>query len=63
MWVASFQRLNNNNCCDVTHKNGAGDGSINFYEFMVLMARRMKDDDNLEEIKAAFKGERKASCI
>ena len=23
---------------------------------MVLMARRMKDDDNLEEIKAAFKG-------
>ena len=26
---------------------------------MVLMARRMKDDDNLEEIKAAFKGEHK----
>ena len=34
---------------------GAGDGEIDFNEFLVMMAKKMKDTDSEEEIKEAFK--------
>jgi calmodulin len=33
-----------------------GDGTIDFQEFLTMMARKMKDVDIEDEIKEAFKG-------
>jgi hypothetical protein len=35
-----------------------GDGTINFEEFLTMMARKMKEVDADDELKEAFKGER-----
>lgn len=32
-----------------------GNGTIDFPEFLTMMARKMKDTDSAEEIKEAFK--------
>ena len=33
-----------------------GNGTIDFPEFLTMMARKMKDSDSEEEIKEAFRG-------
>lgn len=46
--------INKNNC---TFKNlhVSGNGTIDFPEFLTMMARKMKDTDSEEEIREAFR--------
>ena len=38
-----------------TVQDADGNGTIDFPEFLTMMARKMKDTDSAEEIKEAFK--------
>ncbi|KAG8515299.1 Calmodulin-3 [Galemys pyrenaicus] len=40
----------------------AGNGTIDFPEFLTMMARKMKDTDSEEEIREAFRVFDKVSC-
>jgi len=42
-------------CCGFGQVDVDGNGTIDFPEFLSLMARKMKDTDSEEELKEAFK--------
>lgn len=49
-----FDRSTSHELCLVTFVS-AGNGTIDFPEFLTMMARKMKDTDSEEEIKEAFR--------
>jgi len=42
-------------CCNDDFSRPAGNGTIDFPEFLTMMARKMKDTDSEEEIREAFR--------
>ena len=48
-------KIKNTGSCDSIFLSSTGNGTIDFPEFLTMMARKMKDTDSEEEIREAFR--------
>ena len=56
VWEGGVEEVAFKFCCNVSTKQTiSGNGTIDFPEFLTMMARKMKDTDSEEEIREAFR--------
>jgi len=55
LWGGCYAAFNQNQNSSTTCSATAGNGTIDFPEFLTMMARKMKDTDSEEEIREAFR--------
>ena len=50
-------------CIDRSALLDSGNGTIDFPEFLTMMARKMKEQDSEDEIREAFRGDYMTTCL